>query len=148
MIAHCYNSSWFQFNSNLICSTFSLTLNILTWISFNLSSCSTITLLYFLISCSNLPLCRSVTCQIWFSVSVSLFFESIKDLVLSSSWSTFLRCSSKIFFLSKSLLCSLLTFFICRFFCRIYVRGNHYQFKQLLVLIITKLRELILIIGV
>ena len=49
VIAHCSSSSWFQLSSNLICYTFSLTLKILTWMSLSLSSCSTITLLSFLI---------------------------------------------------------------------------------------------------
>lgn len=118
VIAHCSSSSWFQLSYNLICSTFSLTLKILTWISLSLSSFSEITLLNFLISCSSLPLCLSVTCQRWFSVSVYLFLESMRDFVLSNYWSTFFKCSSKIFLLSKSLENSLLTFLMYLFFWR------------------------------
>ena len=93
VMAHCSNSSWFQFSYNLICYTFSFVLTILPWISLSLSSFSRMTLLNFFTSLSSLPHCLSVTCHRWFSVSVSLFLLSIKLFVWTSSISTFLRCS-------------------------------------------------------
>ena len=66
----------------------------------------------------------------------------------TSSISTFLRCSSRIFFLSKFLSCSFLIFLMILFFSRTYIWRNIYKLVEFFVFIVCEIGKIILVFGV